>query len=97
MKKACKVIPGGVDSPVRAFKSVGGTPPFIQKGEGAYLYDIDGNKYHFNSICFWQKSLKRISLFAVKGFYIFINFLNASTTAGSNSVPECSVIYLYAV
>ncbi len=44
-EEACNVIPGGVDSPVRAFKSVGGTPPFIQKGEGAYLYDVDGNKY----------------------------------------------------
>ena len=44
-KEACEVIPGGVDSPVRAFKSVGGTPPFIKKGKGAYLYDIDGNKY----------------------------------------------------
>jgi glutamate-1-semialdehyde 2,1-aminomutase len=43
--EACKVIPGGVDSPVRAFKSVGGTPPFIDRGEGAYLFDIDGNKY----------------------------------------------------
>ncbi|MCT7635106.1 glutamate-1-semialdehyde 2,1-aminomutase [Aliarcobacter butzleri] len=43
--KACEVIPGGVDSPVRAFKSVGGTPPFIKKGKGAYLYDVDGNKY----------------------------------------------------
>ena len=43
--EACEVIPGGVDSPVRAFKSVGGTPPFIEKGEGAYLIDIDGNKY----------------------------------------------------
>jgi len=43
--KAQKVIPGGVDSPVRAFKSVGGTPLFIKKGEGAYLMDIDGNKY----------------------------------------------------
>jgi len=42
---AKKVIPGGVDSPVRAFKSVGGTPPFINKGEGAYLEDIDGNRY----------------------------------------------------
>ncbi len=42
---ACEVIPGGVDSPVRAFKSVGGTPPFIEKGEGAYLIDVDGNKY----------------------------------------------------
>ena len=43
--KACEVIPGGVDSPVRAFKSVGGTPPFIERGEGAFMYDIDGNKY----------------------------------------------------
>ena len=44
-KKACEVIPGGVDSPVRAFTSVGGTPPFIKKGKGQYLFDIDGNKY----------------------------------------------------
>jgi glutamate-1-semialdehyde 2,1-aminomutase len=44
-EEACKVIPGGVDSPVRAFKSVGGTPPFIDRGEGAYLFDVDGNKY----------------------------------------------------
>jgi glutamate-1-semialdehyde 2,1-aminomutase len=42
---AKEVIPGGVDSPVRAFKSVGGTPIFIAKGEGAYLVDIDGNRY----------------------------------------------------
>ena len=44
-EEACEVIPGGVDSPVRAFKSVGGTPPFIDRGEGAYLIDIDENKY----------------------------------------------------
>ncbi|WP_458701279.1 glutamate-1-semialdehyde 2,1-aminomutase [Sulfurospirillum sp. 1307] len=44
-KEASKVIPGGVDSPVRAFKSVGGTPLFISRGEGAYIYDIDGNSY----------------------------------------------------
>jgi glutamate-1-semialdehyde 2,1-aminomutase len=44
-EEACKVIPGGVDSPVRAFKSVGGSPLFIERGEGAYLFDIDGNKY----------------------------------------------------
>ena len=43
--EAKKVIPGGVDSPVRAFKSVGGTPIFIKKGKGAYLIDIDDNKY----------------------------------------------------
>jgi glutamate-1-semialdehyde 2,1-aminomutase len=39
------VIPGGVDSPVRAFGGVIGTPPFIKKGEGSYLIDIDGNRY----------------------------------------------------
>ena len=44
-KKAKEVIPGGVDSPVRAFKSVGGTPIFIKKGKKAYIEDIDGNKY----------------------------------------------------
>jgi glutamate-1-semialdehyde 2,1-aminomutase len=38
-------IPGGVNSPVRAFKSVGGTPIFIERAKGAYLYDADGNKY----------------------------------------------------
>jgi glutamate-1-semialdehyde 2,1-aminomutase len=44
-KEAKEVIAGGVDSPVRAFKSVGGTPPFIERGEGTYLFDIDGNRY----------------------------------------------------
>ena len=44
-EEAQKLIPGGVNSPVRAFKSVGGTPLFISEGEGAYLKDIDGNKY----------------------------------------------------
>ncbi len=43
--EANKVIPGGVNSPVRAFKAVGGTPIFIKKAKGAYLYDEDGNKY----------------------------------------------------
>ena len=43
--RAQQSIPGGVNSPVRAFKSVGGNPIFIQKAKGAYLYDADGNKY----------------------------------------------------
>ncbi len=42
--RACKVIPGGVHSPVRAFKSVGGTPVYIERAEGAYLWDLDGNR-----------------------------------------------------
>ncbi len=44
-EEAYRVIPGGVDSPVRAFSGVEGTPPFIERGEGGYLYDIDGNRY----------------------------------------------------
>ena len=44
-KEAQQVIPGGVNSPVRAFKSVGGTPIFVEKAKGAYLYDVDGNSY----------------------------------------------------
>lgn len=43
--RAQQSIPGGVNSPVRAFKSVGGTPVFIEKAKGAYLYDADGNQY----------------------------------------------------
>jgi glutamate-1-semialdehyde 2,1-aminomutase len=42
---ACRVIPGGVNSPARAFGAVGGKPPFIARGEGPYLYDVDGNRY----------------------------------------------------
>ncbi|MBN8857439.1 MAG: glutamate-1-semialdehyde 2,1-aminomutase [Sphingobacteriales bacterium] len=44
-ERAQRSIPGGVNSPVRAFKSVGGTPLFITRAKGAYLYDADGNEY----------------------------------------------------
>ena len=44
-KRSQQSIPGGVNSPVRAFKSVGGTPVFMKKAKGAYLYDADGNQY----------------------------------------------------
>lgn len=43
--RARRVIPGGVNSPVRAFRSVGGTPYFVERGEGAYVWDVDGNRY----------------------------------------------------
>jgi len=44
-ERACKSLVGGVNSPVRAFNSVGGNPLFIEKGEGIYVIDVDGNKY----------------------------------------------------
>jgi glutamate-1-semialdehyde 2,1-aminomutase len=43
--RAEKLFPGGVNSPVRGFRSVGGEPPFVDRAEGAYLYDADGNRY----------------------------------------------------
>ena len=50
--RAQKLIPGGVNSPVRAFRSVGGTPPFIARGDGSRLYDVDGNEY-IDYVCSW--------------------------------------------
>jgi glutamate-1-semialdehyde 2,1-aminomutase len=44
-QRAQLTIPGGVNSPVRAFKSVGGTPVFMERADGAYLYDVDGKRY----------------------------------------------------
>jgi glutamate-1-semialdehyde 2,1-aminomutase len=43
--EAQRLIPGGVNSPVRAFRGVGGTPRFVDRGAGAWLYDVDGNRY----------------------------------------------------
>ena len=44
-ERAVGLLPGGVDSPVRAFRAVGGDPPFVARAEGAYLWDVDGNRY----------------------------------------------------
>jgi len=50
--KAKEYFPGGVNSPVRAFRSVGGTPLFIDRGEGCYVFDADGNRY-LDFCCSW--------------------------------------------
>src|SRR5579864_6093614 len=44
-ERAVRVIPGGVNSPVRAFRSVGGTPYFVARGEGDTVWDVEGNRY----------------------------------------------------
>lgn len=51
-QRAAAVVPGGVNSPVRAFGAVGGTPPFFVKGEGPYLTDSDGRQY-VDLVCSW--------------------------------------------
>jgi len=52
LARAQRIIPGGVNSPVRAFRGVGGTPPFIERGDGCRLYDVDGNSY-IDYVCSW--------------------------------------------
>ncbi|HLK67253.1 MAG TPA: glutamate-1-semialdehyde 2,1-aminomutase [Bryobacteraceae bacterium] len=51
-RRAQEKIPGGVNSPVRAYRSVGGNPPFIARGEGSHLFDVDGNEY-IDYVCSW--------------------------------------------
>ncbi len=50
--RAQQSIPGGVNSPVRAFRAVGGTPRFIARGDGAHIFDVDGNEY-IDYVCSW--------------------------------------------
>jgi glutamate-1-semialdehyde 2,1-aminomutase len=51
-ERAQSLMPGGVNSPVRAFKAVGGTPFFVARGEGCYLWDVDGNRF-IDFVCSW--------------------------------------------
>ncbi len=51
-ERACALFPGGVNSPVRAFKSVGGTPVFLDRGVGPFVHDVDGNRYT-DFVCSW--------------------------------------------
>ncbi len=51
-QEAQHYLPGGVDSPVRAFKAVGGTPPFMARGLGSKIYDVDGNEF-IDYVCSW--------------------------------------------
>ncbi len=51
-ERACEVMVGGVSSPVRAFKAVGGTPRFIRRGRGSHIWDVDGNRY-VDYVCSW--------------------------------------------
>ncbi|MCR4722387.1 MAG: glutamate-1-semialdehyde 2,1-aminomutase [Eubacteriales bacterium] len=55
-KEACKMMPGGVNSPVRAFKNVGTTPVFIDHAKGDKIYDVDGNEY-IDYVCSWGPNI----------------------------------------
>ena len=55
-EEARRWIPGGVNSPVRAFAAIGGSPRFIARADGAYLTDVDGNRY-IDYVCSWGPML----------------------------------------
>ncbi|KKL81024.1 hypothetical protein LCGC14_1998920, partial [marine sediment metagenome] len=74
-KEAKKYIPGGVNSPVRAFKSVDMDPVYIKRGSGSKIYDVDGNEY-IDYVCSWgplilghsdERVLKKVISFAENG------------------------------
>ena len=76
LAEAARYIPGGVNSPVRAFTRVGGDPVFMQSGRGAYLYDADGREY-IDYVCSWGAmitghaepvAVQRVSAAAARGF-----------------------------
>ena len=54
--EALKYIPGGVNSPVRAFRAVGGQPFFVNKAKGARVWDVDGNEY-IDYVCTWGPAI----------------------------------------
>ena len=53
-RRACHVLPGGVNSPVRAMRSIGREPLFIERAEGAEIFDVDGNTY-VDYVCSWAR------------------------------------------
>jgi glutamate-1-semialdehyde 2,1-aminomutase len=55
-EKALRCIPGGVNSPVRAFRAVGGQPFFVEKAQGPFLFDVDGNRY-IDYVCTWGPAI----------------------------------------
>jgi len=84
-EKAKTYFPGGVNSPVRAFRSVGGTPLFIDKGDGAYIWDADGNKY-LDFCCSWGPLIHGHNNGIVKD--AIINSLQKGTSFGAPTALE---------
>jgi len=89
--EAKNYIPGGVNSPVRAFKSVGGNPIFIQRGEGSKLIDVDGNKF-IDYIGSWGPHLFGHNPSFIKE--ALLKAIENGTSFGTPSEPEVSIAKL---
>jgi glutamate-1-semialdehyde 2,1-aminomutase len=87
-KRAAALIPGGVNSPVRAFRSVGGEPPFIVRGEGAYVYDADDNRY-IDYVGSWGPMI--LGHAAPQVSEAIINAVRNSTSFGASTPSEADL------
>jgi glutamate-1-semialdehyde 2,1-aminomutase len=83
--RALEVTPGGVNSPVRAFRAVGGTPRFMARGSGPYVYDVDGNEY-VDLVCSWGPLILGHAHPAVVDAVSYA--VSRGTSFGTPSVPE---------
>ncbi|MDT4996038.1 MAG: glutamate-semialdehyde -aminomutase [Pseudonocardiales bacterium] len=83
--RALDVTPGGVNSPVRAFRAVGGTPRFMASGNGPYLYDVDGNEY-VDLVCSWGPMI--LGHAHPEVVEAVQRAVSAGTSFGTPSVPE---------
>ena len=84
-QRAERLIPGGVNSPVRAFRAVGGEPPFLVRGEGAHVYDADGNAY-IDYVCSWGPLL--LGHAAPEVVEAIINAARKGTSFGASTPSE---------
>jgi glutamate-1-semialdehyde 2,1-aminomutase len=82
-ERACRVIPGGVSSPVRAFRAVGGTPLFMERGAGARIFDADGRGY-LDLVCSWGP------LIAGHAHPAVVSAVSAALTRGTTFGAPCA-------
>ncbi len=87
-ERANKVIPGGVNSPARAFGAVGGEPPFIARGHGAYLHDIDGHSY-IDYVGSWGPMILGHAHPQVRG--AIVEALDQGTSFGAPTIREIEI------
>ena len=90
-ERASRTIPGGVNSPVRAFRGVGGTPVFFARGEGPYLFDADGRRY-IDYVCSWGPLILGHGHPAVLG--ALAQQMHAGLSYGAPTEPEVEMAEL---
>ena len=103
-EKACELMPGGVNSPVRAYRAVGMTPPFIFRAKGAYIYDVEGHQY-VDYVGSWgpmilghakEEVVKAVTAAAIKGTSFGAPTNGLSLIHISYRVPDTDISFICA-